>query len=106
MAGRVETLGETKTSLVAGAAGEQRGDRSWTRRRRVGGHWRGSGLGSRPPGRVVFRDNYASPWILPELRAGVLAQPMPATTRQQIVAVRDIGEIVARAIEAPARAAG
>jgi len=55
---------------------------------------------------VAFMDNYASPWILPQVQAGVLAQPMPASTRQQIVAVRDIGEIVARAIESPLKVAG
>ena len=69
-------------------------------------HLKGSGLRYTITRPVAFMDNYASPWILPQLQAGVLAQPMPATTRQQIVAVRDIGEIVARAIEAPARAAG
>src|SRR5438445_2328216 len=69
-------------------------------------HLKGSGLRYTITRPVAFMDNYARPWILPQLQAGVLTQPMPSTTRPQIVAVRDIGEIVARAIEAPARAAG
>ena len=69
-------------------------------------HLKASGLRNTITRPVAFMDNYASPWILPQLQTGVLAQPLPASTRQQLVAVRDIGEIVARAIEGPVKAAG
>ena len=73
---------------------------------RVERHLKASGLRYTVTRPVAFMEMYGSPWMLPQLQAGFLAQPMPATTRQQIVAVRDIGEIVARVIEGPARAAG
>src|SRR5437879_9093230 len=69
-------------------------------------HLKASGLRYTITRPVAFMEIYTSPWILPQLQAGVLAQPMPASTRQQLVAVRDIGEIVARAIEGPVKAAG
>jgi len=69
-------------------------------------HLKASGLRYTVTRPVAFMEMYGSPWMLPQLQAGVLAQPMPASTRQQIVAVRDIGEIAARAIENPSKAAG
>src|SRR2546427_4367349 len=69
-------------------------------------HLKASGLRYTVTRPVAFMENYASPWMLPQVQGGVLAQPMPATTRQQLVAVRDVGEIAARAIEGPAKAAG
>jgi len=69
-------------------------------------HLKASGLRYTITRPVAFMEIYASPWMLPQLQAGVLTQPMPARTRQQLVAVRDIGEIVARAIESPLKAAG
>ena len=69
-------------------------------------HLKASGLRYTITRPVAFMEIYASPWMLPQLQAGVLTQPMPASTRQQLVAVRDIGEIVARAIEGPVKAAG
>src|SRR2546428_2745750 len=68
-------------------------------------HLKGSGLRYTITRPVAFMDNYASPWILPQLQAGVLAQPMPASTRQQLVPARGIGKIVVRPIESPANAA-
>jgi len=69
-------------------------------------HLKASGLRYTVTRPVAFMENYASPWMLPQLQTGVLAQPIPASTRQQLVAVRDVGEIAARAIEGPAKAAG
>src|SRR3989454_12293628 len=69
-------------------------------------HLQASGLRYTITRPVAFMDNYASPWILPQLQAGGLAQPMPASTRPQLVAVRDIREIVPRGIEGPGKAAG
>ena len=48
---------------------------------------------------VAFMDNYASPWMLSTLRDGIMQVPVPPGSRQQLVAVKDIGEIVARAFE-------
>src|SRR5256885_15808526 len=55
---------------------------------------------------VAFMDNYASPWMLSTLRGGIMQVPVPPSSRQQLVAVKDIGEIVARAFENPRKALG
>ncbi len=55
---------------------------------------------------VAFMDNYTSPWFASSLQAGTLSMPMPAHTKTQLVAVRDIGEIVAQAFDKPRMAAG
>src|SRR2546425_6261732 len=73
---------------------------------RVERHLKASGLRYTVTRPAPFMEMYGSPWMLPQLQAGFLAQPMPAPTRQQIVAVRDIGETVPRAIEGPPEGAG
>ena len=55
---------------------------------------------------VAFMDNYASPWMVSTLRGGTMNVPVPPSSRQQLVAVKDIGEIVARAFENPRMAIG
>src|SRR5256886_14800218 len=55
---------------------------------------------------VAFMDNYASPWMVSTLRGGIMQVPIPPSSRQQLVAVKDIGEIVARAFENPRKALG
>src|SRR3989442_3122160 len=55
---------------------------------------------------VAFMDNYASPWMTSSLQRGVIEVPLPPTTRQQLVAVKDIGEFVARAFDDPQAAIG
>ncbi|HYT01053.1 MAG TPA: NmrA/HSCARG family protein [Thermoplasmata archaeon] len=55
---------------------------------------------------VAFMDSLMSPWMADAIRSGILARPMPPTTRQQLVAVKDIGEIVARAFDRPDKASG
>src|SRR5438132_6082961 len=55
---------------------------------------------------VAFMDNYASPWMTSSLQRGVMEVPLPPTTRQQLVAVKDIGEFVARAFDDPKAAIG
>src|SRR5881397_1352051 len=55
---------------------------------------------------VAFMDNYASPWMTSSLQRGIMEVPLPPTTRQQLVAVKDIGEFVARAFDDPNSAIG
>jgi len=55
---------------------------------------------------VAFMDNYASPWMTSSLQRGIMEVPLPPTTRQQLVAVKDIGEFVARAFDDPKAAIG
>ena len=55
---------------------------------------------------VAFMDNYASPWMTSSLKRGIMEVPLPPTTRQQLVAVEDIGEFVARAFDGPKAAIG
>src|SRR2546428_12740440 len=69
-------------------------------------HLQASGLRYTITRPVAFMDNYASPWILPQLQAGVLAQPLPASTPPQLVAAGDIGEILAPAVAGPGKAGG
>ena len=69
-------------------------------------HLKTSGLRYTITRPVAFMDGYTAPWMLEALRGGVLSLPMPPETRQQLVAVRDIGEMVARAFDSPAKAAG
>jgi len=67
---------------------------------------KGSGLRYTITRPVAFMDVLQSPWMAGAIRAGTLAMPMPATTRQQLVAVPDIGEIVARVFDHPDRSVG
>ncbi|HEX9340700.1 MAG TPA: NmrA/HSCARG family protein [Thermoplasmata archaeon] len=70
---------------------------------------KGSGLRYTIARPVSFMSNFTSPWMpwmASAMRTGIVALPMPPEMRQQIVAVRDIGEIVARAFERPDAAAG
>src|SRR5256885_7157215 len=55
---------------------------------------------------VAFMDNYASPWMISSLQRGIMEVPLPPTTRQQLVAVKDVGEIAARAFDDPKAAIG
>src|SRR5207247_5060925 len=55
---------------------------------------------------VAFMDNYASPWMTASLQRGIMEVPLPPATRQQLVAVKDIGEFVARAVDDPKAAIG
>jgi uncharacterized protein YbjT (DUF2867 family) len=55
---------------------------------------------------VAFMDNYTSPWMTSSLQRGIMEVPLPPTIRQQLVAVKDIGEIVARAFDDPRKAIG
>ncbi|HEY1197220.1 MAG TPA: NmrA/HSCARG family protein [Thermoplasmata archaeon] len=48
-----------------------------------------------------FMENHLNPWALQGIRGGVISLPVKPTTRIQMVAVRDIGEIAARAFEDP-----
>ncbi len=48
---------------------------------------------------VFFMDNYLSPWTLPGLREGKLAQAMPGERPLQQIAVSDIGDFAAAVIE-------
>src|SRR5947209_6983350 len=55
---------------------------------------------------VAFMDNYVSPWMTSSLQRGIMEVPLPPTTRQQLVAVKDVGEFVARAFDDPKAALG
>jgi uncharacterized protein YbjT (DUF2867 family) len=55
---------------------------------------------------VAFMDNYTSPWMTSSFQQGIMEVPLPPTTRQQLVAVKDIGEFVARAFDDPKAAIG
>ena len=55
---------------------------------------------------VAFMDNYVSPWMTSSLQRGIMEVPLPPSTRQQLVAVMDIGEFVARAFDDPKAALG
>src|SRR2546428_10662849 len=55
---------------------------------------------------VAFMDNYASPWMAASLQRGIMEVPLPPTTRQQLVAGKDIGEFVTRAFDDPKAASG
>jgi uncharacterized protein YbjT (DUF2867 family) len=47
---------------------------------------------------VFFYDNFISPWTLPGLQDGSLAQGLPATTYLQAISVKNIGEFCALAL--------
>jgi len=53
-----------------------------------------------------FMDNMLQPWTLQSFRSGVVSVPIRPDTKVPMVAVRDIGEIVARAFEHPERRIG
>lgn len=53
-----------------------------------------------------FMENHLNPWALQGIRGGVIGLPVQPATRIQMVAVRDIGEIVARAFLDPGRRIG
>ncbi|HKN07361.1 MAG TPA: NmrA/HSCARG family protein [Thermoplasmata archaeon] len=53
-----------------------------------------------------FMENHLNPWALQGIRGGAISMPVKTTTRIQMVAVRDIGEIVARAFESPEKRIG
>jgi len=55
---------------------------------------------------VAFMDNYVSPWMTSSFQRGIMEVPLPSRTRQQLVAVKDIGEFVARAFDDPKAALG
>src|SRR5438445_13111352 len=50
---------------------------------------------------VAFMDNYVSPWMTSSFQRGIMEGPLPPKTRQQLVAVKDIGVLVARAFDDP-----
>ncbi|TMA00846.1 MAG: NmrA/HSCARG family protein [Methanobacteriota archaeon] len=55
---------------------------------------------------VAFMDNYVSPWMTSSFQRGIMEVPLPPKTRQQLVAVKDVGEFVARAFDDPNSAIG
>jgi uncharacterized protein YbjT (DUF2867 family) len=72
----------------------------------VEGHLKATGLPHTITRPVAFMDNYVSPWMAASLERGILEQPVPPAIRTQLVAVRDIGEIVGRAFDNPKKAIG
>jgi uncharacterized protein YbjT (DUF2867 family) len=72
----------------------------------VEGHLKGTGLPYTITRPVAFMDNYVSPWMAASLERGLLEQPVPAAVHTQLVAVKDIGEIVGRAFDDPKKASG
>src|SRR2546429_5388371 len=50
---------------------------------------------------VAFMDNYVSPWMTSSLQRGIMEVPLPPTTRQQLVAVKDVGGVVSPAFDDP-----
>ncbi len=69
-------------------------------------HLRASGLPATIVRPVAFMDNYVAPWLLPMIQSGTLAMRMRPSKATQLVAVRDIGEFVARRFESPEGSAG
>ncbi len=73
---------------------------------RIEGHLRELGLAGTILRPVYFMENFLSPWMVPAIQAGTLAIPLRPQTKLQMVAVKDIGEIAARAFERPKEEAG
>lgn len=69
-------------------------------------HLGASGLTATIVRPVSFMENILSPWMAPAIKGGSLPLPIPAKANYQMVATKDIGEIVARAFERPRVAAG
>jgi uncharacterized protein YbjT (DUF2867 family) len=69
-------------------------------------HLKASGLPYTITRPVAFMDNYVSPWMSASLERGFLEQPVPPAVHTQLVAVKDIGEIVGRAFDDPKKASG
>ena len=69
-------------------------------------HLGGSGLPHTVTRPVAFMDTYAGWWMGAAVQSGTLALGLPQEYRLQMVAVKDIGEIVARAFGSPERAVG
>jgi len=104
-AARAAAVPHVVLSSVA-SADEDTGIPHFESKAEVERHLKTSGLRYTITRPVAFMDGYTAPWMLGALQAGVLSLPMPPETRQQLVAVRDIGEIVTRVFENPAKAAG
>jgi uncharacterized protein YbjT (DUF2867 family) len=64
----------------------------------------------RIPGTIVrpaaFMENFTNPWMVPSLRKGVLTFPAQPRARLELVAVKDIGEMVATAFDRPRKSRG
>ncbi len=73
---------------------------------RVEEHLRKSGVPATTVRPVFFMDSFASPWLAPGIKGGTLAFPVRADRKLQMVAVKDIGEVVARAFDRPKEAIG
>lgn len=73
---------------------------------RVEEHLRKSGVSATTVRPVFFMDSFASPWLAPGIKGGTLAFPVRADRKLQMVAVKDIGEVVARAFDRPKEAIG
>lgn len=69
-------------------------------------HLRGSGLPFTITRPVAFMDTYTGWWLGSAMQAGSLALALPEEYRLQMVAVKDIGEIVVTAFERPEKAVG
>lgn len=54
-------------------------------------------------GPVYFMENILSPWTVPALREGTLGMPVSASLRQPMIAVENIAEMAALAVEHPER---
>jgi uncharacterized protein YbjT (DUF2867 family) len=50
---------------------------------------------------AYFMENHLNPFALQGIRSGIISLPVKPTTRIPMVAVRDIGEVAARAFESP-----
>ena len=48
---------------------------------------------------VYFMENFYTPWVLPGLKQGRIAAPMPPTRKLAMIAVRDIGRIAVHIFE-------
>lgn len=104
-AAREAQVGHVVLSSVA-SADEDTGIPHFESKAKVEQYLKGSGLAHTIDRPVAFMNIYVSPWMASALRAGMLAMPLSPETRQQLVAVQDIGEIVARAFDRPEMSIG
>ncbi|MGD0250956.1 MAG: NmrA/HSCARG family protein, partial [Thermoplasmata archaeon] len=95
-------------STVMGAGGQSGpiGIPHFDSKMRIEQHARSLGVPATIVRPSFFMDNMFQPWTLQGLRAGVVSIPIKPETKIPMVAVRDIGEIVARAFEQPERRIG
>ncbi|HEX9341409.1 MAG TPA: NmrA/HSCARG family protein [Thermoplasmata archaeon] len=93
-------VGHVVLTSVSGAD-QNSGIPHYETKARVEEHLHGIGIPGTIVRPVLFMETLLSPRMLPGIQSGTLALPVKPETKVRLVAVKDIGEIVARAFERP-----